>query len=315
MAVHPDDGSQRLRLDAGARHIVEVEPPHAAAQDQAQPRHVDEVGCAAPLGDLAQHLHEALAEHDDGEDAVALGHVEDIGRVAEGGRARLARERDRGVDDQGDGPDQVHQVGGVTQREHRGQSPEGRAQREPDGVLPRHLSRALLVHPGTTVHGHQHEPNQQVAGGELQGVAGVDLFDADGHAADAEHLDEDEGPVTGIVAVEPVCVEGEAGPGGPERQEERSEAEGALDADVGGQVVAELDEGRDVDEVVEELEPARLLLDVGVRDVQARWLQPTVDDIHDAPRSGAGAVPGDVAQRPRCAARAIGPRPSRRSKR
>jgi hypothetical protein len=77
------------------------------------------------------------------------------------------------------------------------------------------------------------------------------------HAGDGEHAEQRQQPVDEVIGVEPRCVEGEAGPGPADRQEEDEEASEACGGRIGAERRRDLGDRCDEDEVEKQLKPGR----------------------------------------------------------
>lgn len=90
---------------------------------------------------------------------------------------------------------------------------------------------------------------------------------------DGEHPEQREEPVDQVVRVETGRVEGEAGPGPADGQEQREETSEARRGWVGAEGRNDLGDGGDEDQVEEQLEPGRAAVLVGFERAEPRRLE------------------------------------------
>ena len=236
--------------------VVEVEPPDAGRDGEAEAGEQQRVDADAAFREAADDLDERLAQHDDREEPVAFGEVRDVGRQQVLQPPGPRRERDVELERETEGPEPE----AVRRRHERRGQPHDRRQGEPAGVASDERPGVRHDRPGAQVEGHQDDPDGEV--GQREGGRGLTegARDADRQVRDGEHLREDQDPMPTVVRHEAVEVEHHARPRPPHGHEQEHEQHDAARRGVGRQEVAELDDGGDVDQVVEELEPTDLAL-------------------------------------------------------
>ena len=217
-------------------------------------------GVEAGRGQCGAGRDHRLAQHDQREQAVALG---DVGGVE--GLALV------GDDGQRRRPHQHHHAGRPEQvaarlGHRRRCQPDGAAQRVAGGVAAGEAAPALGVAAGAQEEGGQQQLQRRVGDRELARSAGRDRVHAGGHGDHQAHRGEPRDAEHGVVVVERRGVPGVAHPGPPDRDEQAAEAGDPAPGRVVVEVGGERGDGGDEAQVEEQLEPARVpfLLRVGV---------------------------------------------------
>jgi hypothetical protein len=268
-----EDEQVPLRPDVARAHpacghrapAIEVEPPDRRCQRQAEQRREDSRGAPASL-QARDRGDDGLAEHDQREEAVALGDVARV--VGEHGQRRGGEHRrchqDQHRRDPDDGTQRLadrerHQpdrgAGGVADRVARAEAASGRNE-----------------DPGARIERREQCEEGGIRDHERRRVAVRRARHADGDRADAGHRREQREAVGRVVGVERARVPGEAPPDPPDGHEQPGEDREPGQRVIVVQLIGERGDRGDQHEVEEELEPARLalLLDVIRRHVARR---------------------------------------------
>ena len=248
-------GGLRDLLGARLHALVEVDPPDRNAARQRREKGRDVLDRPRQFGEGRALDHEGLAECDDDEQRAALGHVAALdGPGFDGGEAEARRPEAHRCGDVFDGErgdpeiEPVLALGEAAENlQHRGQAEPGQ---DADGVVAdRRAMRGRCQQPergAADLHRRIGDRKPEPALLECLGNGG-------GQHEAAEHQEEEQDADRRPVGVEPVGHPGGVNPHPPYREKQQRDLQGAKRREVMQQRVRQLRDGKDEDEVEEQL--------------------------------------------------------------